>query len=464
MSQATQFRPAGQHGHHDGRGGGVPLPVPGIPLEDPIDPARWPDVAARPHGLVRAAIARMLLTRIAARLPLRVVLPTGESFGGGMPGAPQLRLHRPLDFYRRVGAAGLIGFGESFMAGDWDCDDLPGLLTIMASQMATLVPPRLQWLRDAYVRHHPPDEDADEVGARRNIQRHYDLSNDLFALFLDETMTYSAALFRQDATGLPEAPPDSTSASASFLADAQRRKIDRLLDITRVGPGTRVLEIGTGWGELAIRAAARGAQVHSITISSAQRDLAARRIEAAGLSERATVELLDYRRATGQYDVILSVEMIEAVAERYWPDYFAALDHLLAPGGRIGLQAITMSHERMLATRRTHTWILKYIFPGGLIPSVTAIKENLARTGLRMTGQQDFGQHYALTLQIWRERFCAAGPALARLGFDEVFARMWLLYLSYSEAGFRSGYLQVSQFLLEPAPAGRGEADEAARP
>ena len=254
-------------------------------------------------------------------------------------------------------------------------------------------------------------------------------------------MTYSSALFAQDAGGAPAAAP-------GLLAAAQRRKIDRLLDLARVGPSSRVLEIGTGWGELAIRAAARGALVRTVTLSEQQRALAAERIGAAGLAGRAVVELCDYRRVRGEYDAIVSVEMIEAVGERYWPEYFAALNRLLAPGGRIGLQSITMPHRRMLATRHTHTWVLKYIFPGGLIPSVTAIQDNAARAGLRVAGRHDFGAHYAETLRIWRERFGAAAAGLERLGFDEVFRRMWQLYLSYAEAGFRSGYLDVSQFLL----------------
>jgi cyclopropane-fatty-acyl-phospholipid synthase len=286
------------------------------------------------------------------------------------------------------------------------------------------------------------------------------LSNDMFALFLDETMTYSAALFEADELGAPDL-------AASRLAAAQRRKIDRLLDDTGVGPGSRVLEIGTGWGELAIRAAARGAEVLTVTVSAQQRALALQRVAAAGLSGRVTVQLRDYREVTGQFDAIVSVEMIEAVAERYWPEYFRVLDRLLAPGGRIGLQAITMPHHRMLATRRTQTWILKYIFPGGLIPSITAIEDNLRRhTGLEITRRRDFGPHYARTLQIWRDRFAAAAADLGRLGFDQVFRRMWELYLCYSEAGFRSGYLQVSQFVLARAQAaappaiGRAESDE----
>jgi cyclopropane-fatty-acyl-phospholipid synthase len=433
----------------------------------PADPARWPEVAAQPRGLARAAVVRLLLARIAARLPVRVTLPSGEWFGCGPAGAPQLRLHRPRDFYRRVGTAGLIGFGESYMAGDWDSDDLTGLLTILASRMDTLVPPALQRLRDCYVRHHPADTDATQEGARRNIRRHYDLSNDMFALFLDETMTYSSALFDEDETGRPVAVPGTAGASGPagavrLLTAAQRRKIDRLLDLTGVRPGSRVLEIGTGWGELALRAAARGAQVRSVTISAEQAGLARRRISAAGLAGRVSVELLDYRQLAGRYDAIVSVEMIEAVGERYWPDYFTALDRLLAPGGKVGLQAITMPHHRMLATRRTQTWILKYIFPGGLIPSVSAIEQNAAGAGLRVRGRRDFGPHYAQTLRIWRERFSAAAPALAGLGFDEVFARMWELYLSYSEAGFRSGYLQVSQFLLERSAAGAARGGQRA--
>jgi cyclopropane-fatty-acyl-phospholipid synthase len=247
----------------------------------------------------------------------------------------------------------------------------------------------------------------------------------------------------QPAAGRPPAEAD--------LAPAQRRKIDRLLDLARVGPGTSVLELGTGWGELAIRAARRGAQVRTVTISAEQCELASRRVSEAGLAGRVSVELLDYRKVDGKYDAILSIEMIEAVAERYWPEYFAVLDRLLAPGGRIGLQAITIPHHRMLATRRTQTWILKYIFPGGLIPSVTAIEANVAgHTRLRVAGRHSFGRHYAQTLRIWRERLLAKRSELARFGFDEVFGRMWLLYLSYAEAGFRSGYLDVSQFLLVP--------------
>jgi cyclopropane-fatty-acyl-phospholipid synthase len=404
-----------------------------------VNPDRWPDVAVAAGSPGRAAVARVLFGAAVVRLPLRVRVPDGSLHGAGGPGTPVMRIHRPREFFRRLGASGLIGFGESYMAGEWDSPDLTGLLTVFAAHAAELVPPRLQRLRRLAVRRQPPDDLQSVAGARHNIGRHYDLSNELFALFLDETMTYSSAIFGTGADGAPV---------ASDLAEAQRRKIDRLLDRAGVGPGCRVLEVGTGWGELAIQAARRGATVRSVTISREQQALAARRVAEAGLAGRVRVDLCDYRDVDGQFDAICSVEMLEAVGEAYWDTYFGALDRHLAPGGRIGLQTITMAHDRMVATRHTYTWIQRYIFPGGLLPSVTAIQDSLARTRLRITGREDFGAHYAETLRIWRERFGAQAGQVARLGFDEVFTRMWTFYLCYSEAGFRAGYIDVSQLTL----------------
>lgn len=418
-----------------------------------VDPGRWPDVAAVPHNRVRSAAARRLFGRACAVLPLRVTQPGGPDLGARGPGAPVMTLRRPDDFYERVGASGLIGFGEAYMAGDWDSTDLPGLLTVFAAHIGMLVPGWLQPLRRLAVRRIPPADASTMGGARRNIARHYDLSNDMFALFLDATMTYSAALFEEETAGVPIRLSPGDPAAPTVLAAAQRRKIDRLLDQAGVGRNSSVLEIGSGWGELAIRAGLRGARVRTVTISAQQHDMAARRVAAAGLAGRVSVELSDYRELTGQYDAVMSVEMIEAVGERYWPAYFAALARLTAPGGRIGLQAITMPHQRMCAARHTHTWVLKYIFPGGLIPSLTAIKGNAAAAGLSVLDQFTFGPHYARTLQIWADRFSASAPGVCRLGFDEVFQRMWTLYLAYSEAGFRSGYLNVSQLLLVPDEA-----------
>jgi cyclopropane-fatty-acyl-phospholipid synthase len=407
-----------------------------------VDTERWPGVAVAAGSPVRTAVARALFTRAVATLPIGVWFPDERLLGEGPPGAPVMVVHRPREFFRRVGDAGLIGFGESYMTGDWDCADLTGLLTVFAAHIGDLIPPWLQRMRSLAVRRPPASDRQTRDGARRNIGRHYDLSNELFALFLDETMTYSSALFA--------AQPDGTPLAADhLLGAAQRRKIDALLDRAGVGPGCRLLEVGTGWGGLAIRAAQRGATVVTVTISREQQALAARQIAEAGLADRVRVELRDYRDLEGTFDAICSCEMIEAVGERYWETYFTALDQHLAPGGRIGLQTITMPNDRMLATRRTYTWIQKYIFPGGLIPSLTAIEHSLeSQTRLRITDRADFGPHYAETLRIWRDRFRAHAGEVARLGFDDVFTRMWTFYLCYSEAGFRSGYIDVSQLTL----------------
>ncbi len=234
-----------------------------------------------------------------------------------------------------------------------------------------------------------------------------------------------------------------------FVA-AQHRKIDRLLDQAGVGPGTRLLEIGTGWGELAIRAAARGAEVRTITLSVEQQQLARERIAAAGHADRVRVDLCDYRalldEPAASYDAVVSVEMIEAVGWEFWPTYFRTLDHVLAPGGTVAIQAITMPHDRMLATRSTHTFITKYIFPGGALPSVQAIHDVVRRhTSLRVSDELAFGAHYAPTLQRWDRAFLAARDEVAALGFDETFVRMWHFYLEYCRGGFAAGYIDDHQ-------------------
>ncbi|MFD6182993.1 class I SAM-dependent methyltransferase [Streptomyces goshikiensis] len=408
----------------------------------PVDPARWPDVARLPRSTaLRTAIARRIVEHAVSQTPVRIRHGGGHHGGipapaDGGPGHPTLVLHDAAAFHRRIGADGLIGFGESYMAGEWDADDLVGTLTALASRADDLVPAPLRLLRGAWAHRRPARERNTLDGAGDNVRRHYDLSNDLFALFLDPGLTYSSALF----TALPATHRDLTA--------AQHRKIDRILDLARVGPGTRLLEIGTGWGELALRAAARGAEVLTVTLSAEQRDLAVRRVAAAGLSDRVTVELRDYRQVQGHFDAVVSVEMIEAVGAEYWPEFFATLRRLLSPGGSVALQGITMRHHSMLNTARTHTWISKYVFPGGLIPSREAIADESTAAGLRITDDTGYGDHYAETLKLWREDFLRHAEAVTTLGFDRVFLRMWELYLAYSEAGFRSHYLDVRQIRL----------------
>jgi cyclopropane-fatty-acyl-phospholipid synthase len=395
--------------------------------------SRWPGLAIPREAPAKAWLAERLFRRTVRRLPVRAVFPGGEVIGAGGPGSPVMRIVRPVTFFHRLGIDAKIGFGEAYMAGDWVSRDLAALLTPFAERITTIVPPALQPLRRWVDAARPTDERNTVAGARTNIQRHYDLSNEMFESFLDESMTYSAAWF---------------PAGSENLHGAQLRKIDSILDLAGVGAGTHVLEIGTGWGALAVRAARRGARVTTLTISAEQKTLAERRIAEAGVADRVQVLLRDYREARGEYDAVVSVEMIEAVGDEYWPAYFGAIAGLLRPGGRVGLQAITMPHDRMLATRRAHTWIHKYVFPGGQILSVPAVLDNAALAGLDVTERHSLGPHYARTLRHWRDRFLADWPRVAAAGFDPTFRRMWEFYLAYCEAGFRAGYLDVWQFAM----------------
>jgi cyclopropane-fatty-acyl-phospholipid synthase len=405
------------------------------------DSGRWPDVATVPGSAVRAAAARLAFHHAARKLRLRIAAPgagpaAAPGAGPAVAGGAGLTLRRPADFFRRLGGDGPMGFGEAYMAGDWDSTDLAGLLTALGAGYDQLVPAPLRALRQLVVRRRPA-EDQSITGSRRNIQLHYDLPRELFAAFLDETMTYSCALF-------------ADGAASGSLAEAQRRKISAVLDLAQVAAGTRLLEIGTGWGELAIQAAGRGASVVSITNSPQQHHAATGRVLQAGAGDLARVELLDYRQVSGQFDAVVSVEMIEAVGDAHWPAYFTAIDRALAPGGRAAIQAITLPHSRMLQVSRDYSWMDKYIFPGAVIPSLQAIEETLARhTTLRVVSSRPMAPHYAATLRAWRTRFSAAQEAIIALGFDEVFCRMWEFYLAYCEAGFRTGLVDVGQYLLE---------------
>ncbi|MGI8416300.1 MAG: class I SAM-dependent methyltransferase, partial [Nakamurella sp.] len=388
----------------------------------------WPGLFTTPHAPVHARTARLLIKRAVRNLKISLVFPDGTRWGAG---GPELQIVSPVAFFARLGKDGLIGLGEAWMTGDFTAggwhpgkrdigaansatDTLAAALTVLAGHTAELVPATVQKLRKLWERHQPPTEENTQNGARENIHRHYDLSNDLFDLFLDPTMTYSSAWYEAG-----EAP--------SNVQAAQLRKIDGILDFARVGEGTRLLEIGSGWGSLAIRAAAeRGANVTTLTLSTEQKTLAEQRIASAGLSDRIEVRLEDYRAHAAahpaDYDAVVSVEMIEAVGEKYWPHYFGAVDRVLAPGGRMGLQAITIEHDRLLATSGSYTWIHKDVFPGGILPSLTAIKQALGGTKLRIAETRRLGPSYATTLQQWRHTFNGNLQRLYTLGFDETFA------------------------------------------
>ncbi len=389
------------------------------------------------HGFVAKRVARIVLPKIDAR----VVLDDGTILGAGGPESPRIDAVDSDAFFRRVGHEPKIGFGDAYVEGDWtpgEGTDLAVAMYPFARVIDDAVPTWVQRMSALAEQGIPQSMRNTLTGARKNIEAHYDLSNDLFAQFLDPSLTYSSAMF-----------DDAKPWGSQSLQEAQERKVDAALDRARVGEGTRLLEIGTGWGTLAIRAAQRGATVTTVTLSVEQAALASARAEAAGVADRIDIRIQDYREVTGEYDAVVSIEMIEAVGEEYWQTYFDAIDRLLAPGGVAVVQAILMSHERYRVTRRALSWIQKHIFPGGIIPSVRAIEEVTARTTLRITEQFHFGHHYAETLRRWRSTFLANWDAIAPLGLEPRFRRIWEFYLAYSEAGFETDYLDVAQFRFE---------------
>lgn len=409
------------------------LPVAGTGPSRPVPPAPRP----RP---VRCRLAARLIKAALSGFPVRAVFPDGTRLGSGDAMAPVMRVHRPAALYRRVADCGAIGFCEAYLAGDWSSTDPAGILAPFAARLNRPVNRPLAALRRWTMPHRPASEENTLDGARANVGVHYDVSDAMFATFLDPSMSYSSAWFAED---------------EDDLQAAQLRKTDAMLDYAGVGAGTRLLEIGSGWGALALRAAERGADVTTVTVSRNQRDTVEDRITAAGLDRNCRVLLADYREITGEYDAIVSVEMAEAVGLDHLPGYFGTLERLLAPGGRISLQIITMPHDRMVATRDLATWIQRYVFPGGQVLSVPEIERQVAATpALRITARRSLGRHYARTLHEWRERFLGASTALLELGFDAEFQRLWEFYLAYAEAGFRAGYLNVWQFQL-----GRGRED-----
>jgi cyclopropane-fatty-acyl-phospholipid synthase len=404
----------------------------------------WPgldELPTGPRAKASARIARALFKGAVNRLD--VTVHVGDRTYGR--GGPVMVVTRPEEFFLRLGRDQLIGFGESYLTGAWDAEDLGGFLTVLAAEMPALIPEPLQKLRALVVRKPPAEEVSSTDHSRDNIAHHYDLSNALFQQFLDPTLSYSSALFTADEL--------RGTAPAASLEVAQGRKIERLLDQAGVREGSRVLEIGSGWGELAIRAARRGATVTTITLSTEQMALAEQRIAAAGVSQQVSVELCDYREVKGQYDAVVSVEMIEAVGWQYWQTYFETIDTVLAPGGKVAIQAITMPHDRMLVTRNTYTWMNKYIFPGGFLPSVRVLDQiTREHTTLRMAAPLSMGASYAETLRLWDEAFLAASDTVCQLGFDDTFIRMWHFYLDYSRAGFASSYIDVNQLTFSRNP------------
>ncbi len=404
-------------------------------------PTRAVPSPALPDRLARRIVESVF--RRFDRTPVRVRFPDGSTalYGGAPTGtAAELHVANPR-LFRRILLHGEIGFGEGYMEGDWTTPDLPALIAALidnlehipgmsGSRSKALLFNFLKALnRFAHWRRRNTPRNS-----RRNIREHYDLSNAFYALWLDDTLTYSSAWFRGD---------DS-------LEQAQRNKYDRLCAKLRLAPGMRVLEIGCGWGGFAIHAAANyGVRVTAITISEAQYQKALERVRAAGMEDRVEVQLQDYRAVRGQFDAIVSIEMLEAVGHAFLRAYFAQCHRLLKPEGRVGLQVIICPDSRYDAMRRSVDWIKKHIFPGGQLPSIKALLEAACATGdLYLQHLENFGLHYARTLRLWRERFNQKAREVQALGFDERFLRKWNYYLAYCEAAFATRNINVAQMIL----------------
>ncbi|MEQ7866409.1 cyclopropane-fatty-acyl-phospholipid synthase family protein [Xanthomonas sp. WHRI 8393] len=352
---------------------------------------------------------------------------------GNASGADALQMQlRVIDpgFYRQAALNGSVGAGESYMDGQWQCDDLVALMRLLLRNRERLDAMETGTARlggwamrslHAFARN-------TRSGSRRNIAAHYDLGNPLFRLFLDENLMYSSAIFVEGEEAQGEAA----------LERAATRKLERICQKLRLGPQHHVVEIGTGWGGFALHAAREhGCRVTTTTISREQFELATQRIAAAGLSDRVTVLLRDYRDLDGRYDRVVSIEMIEAIGHQYLDTYFAKVGSLLADDGEALIQAITIEDHRYAQALRSVDFIKRHIFPGSFIPSVAAMTGAIARASdLRLFNLEDIGPSYALTLRAWRQRFMAQLPQVRALGYDERFIRMWEFYLAYCEAGF----------------------------
>ena len=396
---------------------------------------------ARPKLIERACMS--LVFRILKNLQvgtLTISLPDGSKriFAGSE--RSELAAHVDVvnyDLFRRVVQSGDVGFGESFTAGDWETDDLTTLIRLMIENRSALklrgVLFRLLGGFVNRVRHLRRKNTLE--GSRENIRAHYDLSNEMFKLFLDDTMTYSCAQYRSGKDSLEE---------------AQRNKLSSIISKGQIEAGDQVLEIGCGWGSLALETVRQtGCSMTCVTLSEEQAELFRERVQEAGLEEKITIKLQDYRELTGQFDKILSVEMLEAVGREYIGDFFAACERLLKPNGLVVLQVITMPEQRIPEYERNCDWIQKHIFPGCFVPSLGLVTNEVAeRSRLIVEHVENIGIHYARTLREWCNRFLSQKERVKRAGFAEEFVRAWKYYFCYCEAGFATRTLGTHQIVL----------------
>ncbi|WP_415182669.1 class I SAM-dependent methyltransferase [Phaeovulum sp.] len=400
------------------------------------DVTQTPLTGTEGHGGLPRYFARVFaVVKGLNRGRLDFVLPDGRRFRAeGGPGAKaEIHIHDP-DLFARLIREGDLGFCEAYLDEGWSTPDLMAFMELVHAGNDALYDgfPGMAVVRAAEQFRHWLRGNT-RTQARRNIAAHYDLGNDFYALWLDPSMTYSAALF---------------TLKGETLAEAQRAKYAAIVDALAVRPGDHVLEIGCGWGGFAEYAAAeRGLLVTGLTLSRAQYDYALARISAAGLSDRVSIRLQDYRDFSGQFDAVASIEMFEAVGEAWWPTYFAVLADALKPGARACIQAITVQERRFNIYRKAPDFIQKYIFPGGMLPAPSVMQELPQLAGLQPLGGRSFGDGYAHTLRIWADQFNARWDEIRALGFDERFRRMWNFYLASCAGAFHGQNCDVTQFI-----------------
>lgn len=364
-------------------------------------------------------------------------LPDGRQFRieGAAPGpVARIDIH-DADLFARLIREGDLGFCEAYVEGGWSSPDLMAFMDLMHEGNSAVYDafPGMGVVR-AFERFRFWLQSNSKTQARKNIAHHYDLGNDFYKLWLDDSMTYSAAIYR---TG------------QESLETAQAQKYASMVDQMGAKPGDHVLEIGCGWGGFAEYAAKeRGLRVTALTISQAQHDYAVARMQRLGLSDKVQIKLQDYRDETGVYDGIASIEMFEAVGEKYWPVYFDTVRDRLKPGGHATLQIITVQEARFESYRKAVDFIQKYIFPGGMLPSPSVLKREAERAGLRVKGSIEFGKSYSQTLRRWYDAFNARWAEAAGLGFDDRFRRMWNFYLASCAGTFEGGNCDVTQITL----------------
>ncbi len=403
-----------------------------------------PEMITKPpaFGLIDRAARSAVLMKLRS-LPqgsITVRDSTGEETIIGRQGADlatTIRINRPR-FYRRAMTGGSLAAAATYLDGDWDCDDLTAFFRIFVrgTEEADRLDRGLSRIGLLLGRWYHAMRANTKSGSRRNIADHYDLGNDLFELFLDPTLSYSCAVF--DRPGMT-------------LEEASIAKLDRVGRKLNLTASDHLLEIGTGWGGLAIHLAGRyGCRVTTTTISREQYDLAQKRIADAGFSDRITVLLEDYRDLTGQFDKLVSIEMIEAVGHEFLPTYFGRCASLLKPGGSALIQAITMPDHRYEAYRKQTDFIQRYVFPGSCVPSMSAMSAAMKQASdFTLVDREEIGPHYATTLRTWRANFFDRVDQVRAMGYPERFIRLWNYYLCYCEAGFEERYIGTSQLLLQ---------------